>query len=178
MRTSGTAIFRRAAAVRAASEANRREEALYLQHRDDVFRYVAVLTGDPDVAADIVAETFARALVAGRAGKLPEPAVPWLLVTSRRLATDRWRRIKTARLARPALKPGEPRHIDDAESRLWLAQICGLLNPRQREAIVLRYVSDLADREIGRAMNLSESGVRSLISRALERLRTHPEVWR
>ena len=41
---------------------------------------------------------------------------------------------------------------------------------------MLRYQRDLSDADIGLVMNLSESGVRSLVTRALESLRAHPEL--
>jgi RNA polymerase sigma-70 factor (ECF subfamily) len=168
----------RAAARTESGAADPREETVYLRHRDEIYRYVSVLTGDPDAAADIVAETFARAVVAARADALPEWPLPWLLVTSRRLATDRWRRLKTSLTVRPLLARPDDHGIEEAEVRVWLTQICQVLEQRQREVIALRFVSDLSDRDIGGVMGISESGVRSLVSRALERLRQHPEIWR
>ena len=46
------------------------------------------------------------------------------------------------------------------------------LKPTEREALVLRYVSDLSHREIATALNLDEPSARKRISRALARLRT------
>jgi RNA polymerase sigma-70 factor (ECF subfamily) len=178
MGSGDSVTFGPTAAARSDSEAaDPREEFVYMRHRDEIFRYVSVLTGDPDAAADIVAETFARAVVAARAGTLPDWPVPWLLVTSRRLATDRWRRLMTGLKVRPLLAHRDDHGIDEAEARVWLSQVCRILGRRQREVIALRYVSDLSDRDIGKVMGISESGVRSLVSRAIERLRQHPEIW-
>lgn len=46
------------------------------------------------------------------------------------------------------------------------------LKPTEREALVLRYVSDLSHREIATATNLDEQAARKRISRALARLRS------
>jgi DNA-directed RNA polymerase specialized sigma24 family protein len=51
-----------------------------------------------------------------------------------------------------------------------------VLTARQREVLVLRYQRDLTDADIGSVMRLSESGVRSLVARALAILRSHPEL--
>ena len=151
--------------------------ATYATTRDDVFRYLAVLTGNPDLAADLTSEAFARGLVASRAGRLPaERPLPWLLLTGRRLAMDRWRRLRTA-MAAPR-RHGPDSDIVDFESRVWISEICARLPQRQREVVALRYLRDLSDREIGAVMGLSESGVRSLSARAIAALRNHPEVWR
>jgi DNA-directed RNA polymerase specialized sigma24 family protein len=53
-----------------------------------------------------------------------------------------------------------------------------VLPARQREAVILRYQFDLPDDEIARVMGLSAAGVRTLVSRAMSLLRTHPEVVR
>lgn len=59
---------------------------------------------------------------------------------------------------------------------IWFDAVSRVLTPRQREALVLRYSRDLDDSEIGLVMGISESGVRSLVSRALAVLRSHEEL--
>ena len=49
---------------------------------------------------------------------------------------------------------------------------------RQREVLVLRFRRDLSDEEIGEVMGLTASGVRSLVARAIQSLRNHPELLR
>jgi RNA polymerase sigma factor (sigma-70 family) len=56
--------------------------------------------------------------------------------------------------------------------------VSAALTARQREALVLRHQRDLTDADIARIMGISESGVRSLVARALEVLRDHPELIR
>lgn len=58
-----------------------------------------------------------------------------------------------------------------ADHELVHAALFGLPD-RQREVLVLRYVSELPDAEIAAATGLSESGVRSAASRALATLRS------
>ena len=151
-------------------------ERIYADHYRDVFRYVLGLTRSVEDAEEITADTFERALRTWR--QVPDRPIAWLLVTARRMATDRWRRAR--RLARiialsaPA-RPG-PASNPDAEFWDWFEALGRVLTTRQREVLVLRYQRDLTDADIGRVMGLSESGVRSLVARALEVLRLHPEV--
>lgn len=66
----------------------------------------------------------------------------------------------------------------EAETQFWMwfDALATVLNPRQREVLVLRYQRDLSVRDIAEIMGLSESGVRTLTSRALAVLRSHPEL--
>jgi hypothetical protein len=45
-----------------------------------------------------------------------------------------------------------------------------MLPPRQREVLVLRYWSDLSERQIATTLGISEGSVKSAASRGLERL--------
>src|SRR4051812_34560093 len=68
-------------------------EAIYEAHQRDVLRYAALMLRDPDEAADVTAEAFARAWDAWSDERGPTGrALPWLLVITRRLIVDGWRR--------------------------------------------------------------------------------------
>jgi RNA polymerase sigma-70 factor (ECF subfamily) len=152
-------------------------EELYTRHYRDVFRYCLVLTRDRNDAEDIAAEAFVRAWGAWRRGREPSgQPLTWLLVIARHLATDRWRRLGRSLGLRAPAAPAASEH--EVEALMWLEAVTRILTSRQREAIALRYHRDLTDAEIGQVMGLSESGVRSLVARALAVLRNHPEVLR
>jgi RNA polymerase sigma factor (sigma-70 family) len=150
-------------------------ERVYRTHYRDIYRYLLGLTRSPTDAEDVASETFARAYQAWSA--VPDPALPWLLLTARRIATDRWRRAR--RLASVALRIGPDRQGDSGERGefwLWFDAVSRVLTDRQREVLLLRYQRDLSDADIARIMAISESGVRSLVARALDVLRSHPEL--
>lgn len=153
-------------------------ERAYRAHYRDVYRYLLGLTRSRSDAEDVASETFERAYRA--LGVMPDPALPWLLLTARRIATDRWRRAR--RMARIALRVN-PTGASDAGERqtefwLWFDAVSRVLTDRQREVLTLRYQRDLTDADIALIMGISESGVRSLIARALDALRSHPELIR
>jgi RNA polymerase sigma-70 factor (ECF subfamily) len=153
-------------------------ERVYDDHFRDVYRYLLGLTSSPADADEIAAETFERALRAW--ARVPEPPLPWLLLTARRIATDRWRRARRlARLVVGSRREARP-NAGEAETEFWLwfGALAKALTDRQREVLVLRYQRDLTDADIAAIMGLSVSGVRSLVARALEVLRHHPELLR
>jgi len=160
----------------AVSTRERDFEETYRAHYRDVHRYLLAFTGSADDAEEIASDTFERALRAWE--DAPDPALPWLLLTARRIATDRWRRAR--RWAQLALGLRSDERGDAGERRtefwLWFDEVSRLLTNRQREVLLLRYQRDLTDADIGRIMGLSESGVRSLAARALDVLRAHPEL--
>jgi len=150
-------------------------DSVYREHYRNVYRYVLALTRSHDDAEDVAAEAFERAFRAWTAESPPERPLPWLLLTARRIATDRWRR---ARRSASALFDRETEQdLRRTEFWLWFESLATVLSDRQREALVLRYQRDLTDDEIATVMGLTRSGLRSLVARALETLRAHPELF-
>jgi RNA polymerase sigma-70 factor (ECF subfamily) len=150
-------------------------EAVWIRHYQDVYRYALILTHSHEDAQEIASDVFERAL---HWAAPPDAPLPWLLVVTRRLATDRWRR---ARRFAAILLSGRSRRVEEgAEARsefwAWFDAVSAVLTPRQWEVLALRYRDDLADEQIAEVMGLSTSGVRSLVARALDALRAHPEV--
>jgi RNA polymerase sigma factor (sigma-70 family) len=151
-------------------------ESIYRRHYLDVYRYVLVVSRSRDEAEEVSAEAFARALRSW-SSSWPPPGkeLPWLLLTARRVFIDRWRRAR--RVVRHVLTRAG---TDDAHARtefwLWFDSLSRVLSPRQREVLLLRYRRDLSDEDIGLVMGLSASGVRSLVARALDALRSTPEL--
>jgi RNA polymerase sigma-70 factor (sigma-E family) len=143
-----------------------------------LLRYAAVLTGDTDLARDIVQEVLGRAYA--RWGQIGALSVPHLYV--RRMVTNeflswrrRWGRMvpigdladgeRPVGVAEPADMAGT-----HAERGALLAEIAKL--PRRQQAVlVLRYYEGLSDNEIAQVLSCSPGTVRGYASRALARLR-------
>jgi RNA polymerase sigma-70 factor, ECF subfamily len=158
-------------------------EEVYRRHQRDVARYLVLMLGDPDEAQELASETFRRALEAWRSGRGPAgKALPWLLTIARRIVLNRWRRRRLIRWI-PLRDKGPDRSSVSAETGeiefwLWLEALSRALPDRQREVLILRFRRDLTDEEIGEVMGLSRSGVRSLVARAIQSMRDHPELLR
>lgn len=151
-------------------------ERAFDAHHRDVYRYVLALTRSAADADEVTAEVFERALRTWPAE--PERVEAWLLLTARRIATDRWRRARRLVTVLSRVRAGDRTDAGEgrAEFWAWFDAVSRVLTDRQREALVLRYQRDLTDADIASILGLSESGVRSLIARALETLRAHPEL--
>jgi RNA polymerase sigma-70 factor (ECF subfamily) len=86
------------------------------------------------------------------------------MLESRRRGRDAVER--AAILEEPAVEPFASRHRARA-----IRRALDQLRPSEREALVLRYVADLAHRDIAAALHLDEAAARKRISRALAHLR-------
>jgi RNA polymerase sigma factor (sigma-70 family) len=134
---------------------------------------------DPEVAADLTAETFAAALVSrgGYNGRATTTAVAWLFAIAQHKLTDYRRRGSAERRMRARLGM-EPVEVtaEDAEMIRWLgdevaAQLIEELPVEQRDAIRAHVLEDQDYAEIARAQKLSEVAIRKRVSRGLKILR-------
>src|SRR4051812_7234318 len=151
----------------------------YRRHVEDVVGYFVRRTRDPDLAADLTAETFAAAL-AGRRRFRPEagPASAWLYgIAGNKLAFSR-RRSAAERRARRRLGM-ERLDLDDAD----IERINGLgagmsarllvdaLPDDQRAAITGHVIHGRQYRDLAAASDTSEAVVRKRVSRGLAAVR-------
>jgi RNA polymerase sigma-70 factor (ECF subfamily) len=155
--------------------------ALFERHHALVLAYLTRRSGR-EQAADLLAETFTRALVAVHDGRAPRgpTAAPWLLTIARHALVDQHRRGRTEDTVRRrlALERVEPSaadldHLQVLGSDLDSA-LAGLPDD-QRGALRARVLDERAYDEIASEQGTSESAVRQRVSRALRRLRTDLE---
>ncbi|MEV4418838.1 sigma-70 family RNA polymerase sigma factor [Patulibacter sp. NPDC049589] len=159
---------------------------LYALHATELLRHFARRTFDPEVAVDLVAETFARAFErrADLRDAEPEAARAWLFTVARRLLVDEHRRGVVDRAA--TLRLGiERRPLHDEEHdrierlasterlRALVADALASLPEDQRAALRLRVVDERPYPAIARALGVSEQVVRARVSRGLRTLRRH-----
>jgi len=136
-------------------------------------------TGSPELAADLAAETFARALEFVDSFD-PDKGLPeqWLFGIARNVLASSWRRGQVEASARERL--GMPRleiddHMSDAIARLAADDRATLalaeLPADQREAIHARVLEDRDYEEIAAELRCSQAVVRKRVSRGLRTLR-------
>jgi len=142
-------------------------------HRDDVYGFLVAAAG-PDQADDCFQETFVSALRAYPRLRRGSNLRAWILTIAHRKALDAHR--SRARRPLPVADVPEraaasnPSSAGDAE--LWEA--VRELPPKQRAAVVHRYVNDLPYSQIGEVMGCSDEAARRSVHEGLKRLR---EVW-
>lgn len=148
---------------------------VYERFADDAVRLGYVLTGDRQLAEDLMQEAFVK--FARRLGHLrdPDAAGAYLRRTVVNLVNSHFRRrkLERAHLARErsyaqvsSAEPSAP-GVDHADLRTALLE----LPIRQRTAIVLRFLEDLPEREIAEVMGLRVGAVKALVHRGMESLR-------
>jgi RNA polymerase sigma-70 factor (sigma-E family) len=154
------------------SRAGRLEE-LYSRHSPAAMRLAYFLTGDRELAVDLVQDAFVR--VAGRFRHLREPDAfdAYLRRTIVNLFSSHLRRLRLERRAlERQVAAGRPPHreVDFAEQdAMWSA--LRTLQPRQRAAVVLRYYEDLSERETADVLGCSVGAAKQLVKRGLTALR-------
>ena len=141
-------------------------------------------TRDGEVAAELLAETFAAAWT--QRGRFKDErdgsAAPWLFVIARNLASQHARRGSLARSARehigmPVRNYGATAY-DEAEERLdsellapQLDQALADLSANDRRAVELRVVQERSYDEIGDQLAITPAAARTRVYRALTALR-------
>lgn len=157
----------------------------YARYEPAVLAYHRRRVGLPEVAADLTAETFARAL-ASRSRFRPSrgSAAGWIFGIAHNVLVDSARRGTVEQKAREKLRM-LPMTIDDEDlariDRLGenhaLVAALDALPEEQRVAIVARYVQDETYDETAERLRTSSAVVRKRVSRGLTRLRDQMMRW-
>ncbi len=131
----------------------------------ELLRLAFVLSGSRDMAQDLVQDTYARC-----APKLTGVTDPGSYL--RTALVNRWRSQQRRRQVAGAwlLRQQPPSPVAPVQLSEWHDQLLAL-PPRQRAAIVLRYLCGLDDAAIAAAIDVKPATVRSLIHRGLITLR-------
>jgi RNA polymerase sigma factor (sigma-70 family) len=147
-------------------------------HREEVWRFLVSYVGPVD-AEDCFQETFISALNAYPRLRANSNLRAWVLTIAHRKALDVHRGkaqralpvAEVADVADKGTKAGrEPANAPDVRDEgLWEA--VHELPPRQRSAVLLRYVSDLPHRDIAKAIGCSEEAARRSLHEGLNKLR-------
>ena len=166
-------------------------DELYDMYRNDIYRFACALAGDTRDAEDLFQETWLRAVKAVPAGRGPEGSDPraWLFTIAANAHKDLLRKKRVRRLflleriksmgertadADPGWDvPGQPGRDGAIRSdvRLCLLRAIARLPGRERRVFVLKDIEGFKHGEIGRMLGIPEATVRTLLHRAVGRLR-------
>ena len=155
-------------------------DVFYRRHERLVLTYFMRRTGNPEVAADLCAETFAAALLA--AGRFrsrgDDSAAAWLLGIGHHRLLRSLRRGRVEDRARRRLAMAPVVVDDQIAARLEqlasddrVADLLCRLPAEQAEAIRARVIDERSYREIASGRRCSEAVVRKRVSRGLASLR-------
>jgi RNA polymerase sigma factor (sigma-70 family) len=155
--------------------------AFYRRHEDRVLGYFLARVGDPEVAADLTAETFAAALAsAHRFRPRKKPAVAWLFGIARNNLAMSRRQGRVEARARRRLGMGPVVLTDEAIERIGALDRTALglvdeLPGDQQDAVRARVIDERDYFDIAKDLRCSEAVVRKRVSRGLETLRARME---
>jgi RNA polymerase sigma factor (sigma-70 family) len=142
----------------------------YVDSRDVCLRAVLASVVDRNLAEDLVAEAFTRALVSWpKVSRHPAPRA-WIVRTALNTRVSWWRkRRKDVPLEAGAFTTAVAEPVIDVDP--GLLRVLRLLPRRQREVIALRVFLDLDTRATAELLAISEGTVKTHLSRGVATLR-------
>jgi RNA polymerase sigma factor (sigma-70 family) len=155
---------------------------LYRRHAEELLRYFARRTLDPEAAAELTAETFAEAFASRRNYRdTGVHGVAWLYGIARHqlgrffrtgtIDAAARRRIGLDREALPAEDYERIEELVDlAPIREALVEALESLRDEQREALKLRVIDGLSYPDVARRLGCAEAAARQRVSRGLRRI--------
>jgi len=156
--------------------------ALYARHHEELFRYAARFTGDPDLAEDVVQDAFVR--LAEHPPEETGTFRAWLFRAATTIAIDahrtRRRRLALAEAGVGRLPMGEAvldpaQEAEQADLRKKVRDALDQLEPRDRAVLLMRE-EGFAHHEIADAVGATTKSVGTMIARALTKLARHLQL--
>lgn len=153
------------------------------RHHRRLYRVALGYLRDPDLALDVVQETFVKAFQNASRWDARAEVAPWLVRIAVNQSIDQYRRLKRRRSAEEPLLEGDHQAtlaVDDAgpDRRVFgreigeriQAALVGLPD-RQRAVFVLRHCEDMTLEEIAQSLQMNLGTVKSALHRAVRSLR-------
>jgi RNA polymerase sigma-70 factor (ECF subfamily) len=156
---------------------------LYNENLKKIYNYIYYRTGNSHDAEDLTARVFQRAL--NHISKYKKTSVPfsaWLYRIAHNLVAN-WHRDNNRRKEVPLEDQTETRskqeiperEIEDRQDVEFLLKAMHRLSNDRQMVIILKFVEDLPNSEIGKIMRKSEGAIKSLYHRTLLELRDYLE---
>jgi len=154
---------------------------LYERYLDRIFNYVYYRTGNLHDAEDLTARVFQRAM--NHIKNYTDRGVPfsaWLYRIAHNLVAN-WHRDRSRRQEIPIndvpvlpSKGDHPeRNLVRSQEESTLLKLIRRLPPERQNLLILKFVENMSNAEIGKIMGRSEGAVKSLYHRTLLSLRDH-----
>lgn len=157
--------------------------SFYAAHAERVLVFLARRCLDPDVAVDLMAESFAQAYASRRRfrGTTDAEASAWIFAIARHQLAGYFKRGRAERKAVQRLgievPPVEPDDLARIEELAGLGPLRGAVSEQfeqlsadQRDAMRLRLIDELPYPDVARTLSISEDTARARVSRGLRRL--------
>jgi RNA polymerase sigma factor (sigma-70 family) len=154
---------------------------LYRQYLPRILNYIRLRVDGEDLAQDLTAAVFERAISRQHTLRRPEAFGAWLFRIARTTVAGHYRqRRPTVSLdlaeEQTAPDPSPPEAVIRGEELDRLREALGALSGRDQEVIRLKFGAGLSNPEIGRILRLRPGHVAVILYRALRKLRTRLAV--
>ncbi len=150
-------------------------EVWYGEAHGPLVRALVVIAGDVDTASDVVAEAFSRAFERWELIGSSTNPTGWTYRVALNLVRRHARRASIEARLLHGRSAGSPvnaewtvTHESSRMPEVWSA--VAALPRRQREAIALRYVADLSERQVADAMGVAEGTASATLAKARRHL--------
>lgn len=134
---------------------------------DRVARALTLAGADRELAREAAQEAFARALRHWRKVRNMDRPDGWVYIVAMNQLRDHWRRRE--RVA--ATEDGTIDNTSSVATRVSVRDAIATLPPRQREAVVLRYLADLPLADVAAAMGCATGTVKATLHHAMQNMR-------
>lgn len=143
-------------------------------YQNPVYNLCSRMLGDPVEAEDAAQETFLRAFKNIKRYDSQRPFSTWLLSIAAHYCIDQIRRRRytlisfdeTPQLDPPEPAPGPEGSLMISEDQRRVQGLLARLSPQDRAAVIMRYWYEFSYEEIGEALAMSVSAVKSRLHRA------------
>ena len=141
-------------------------QLLYDATARPIHAYLTGVSGQRDIADDVLQETYLRFLARHPAGLPADQSRPYLFRIATNLLRDRWRRTHEAQWPDGFDQSHSHDHGNHMDTQLEIQRVMQALKPRERQLLWLAYVEGMSHQEIASATGLTALSIRPLLFRA------------
>ncbi|MBK1621701.1 hypothetical protein CKO42_25595 [Lamprobacter modestohalophilus] len=148
-------------------------EALAETHRHSLFKYAYRLSGNKEIAEDLVQDSLLRAWRSFARLQNPAAALGWMKTIVRRENARRFERIQPRESAMPTeeLPAQHAQYYDTSTDAFVLRRALRALPAEYREPLILQVLHGYSQQEIAARLGLSSAGAGTRLFRARQKLR-------
>lgn len=156
-------------------EKKRRKIAkMYNQYANDIYRYLYANGGNKELAEDLMADTFMRAINNLDKFDFKQPRA-WLYTIARNLLRDHWKKKSSLNLDEELeiVDPsdGIEQIVEKVLTADRLKQTMDKLPAKERDVVALRFLQNLSAKEVAKIVGTSPENVRIIQHRALKKMK-------
>lgn len=147
---------------------------MYEKYADDIYKYLYSYGGNKELAEDLLADTFMRAIKNINTFDFKEPRA-WLYTIARNLLRDHWKKKSTLNLDEKIEIVDNSDSIEEKMDKKLsserLKSAIATLPTKEADIINLRFIQNLSAKEVAQIVNISPENVRIIQHRALKKMK-------